>query len=63
MFVDGYYAGIVDDFDGHFQKLDLIPGPHHVEVRRPGYDPLVFDIVTQAHHKETYRGTLKATER
>jgi len=63
VFVDGYYAGIVDDFDGHFQKLDLIPGPHHVEIRRPGYETLVFEIVTQAHHKETYRGTLQASER
>jgi hypothetical protein len=62
VFVDGYYAGIVDEFDGHFQKLDLIPGPHRVEIRRPGYDPLVFDIVTQAHHKETYRGKLSPSE-
>jgi len=63
VFVDGYYAGIVDEFDGHFQKLDLIPGPHHVEIRRPGYEPLVFDIVTEAHHKETYRGKLNASDR
>ena len=62
VFVDGYYAGIVDEFDGHFQHLDLIPGSHHVEILRPGYDPLVFDITTQAHRKETYRGTLHAPE-
>jgi hypothetical protein len=43
VYVDGYYAGIVDDFDGHFQRLDLSPRPHHVEIRAPGYQPLVFD--------------------
>jgi hypothetical protein len=63
VFVDGYYAGTVDEFDGHFQKLDLIPGPHHVEIRRPGYDPLTFDIVTQANHKQTYRGKLNSSDR
>jgi hypothetical protein len=29
-FVDGYYAGIVDDFDGFFQRLNLRPGPHKI---------------------------------
>src|SRR5438046_1915322 len=42
--VDGYYAGIVDDFNGHFQHLDLTSGPHHIEVRAPGYQPLEFDV-------------------
>ena len=26
VFVDGYYAGIVDDFDGVFQRLRVTPG-------------------------------------
>ena len=58
VFVDGYYAGIVDDFDGHFQHLDLTSGSHHVEVRAPGYQPLEFDISIQLHHTVVYRGTL-----
>jgi hypothetical protein len=58
VYVDGYYAGIVDDFDGHFQHLDLSPRPHHVEIRAPGYQPLVFDIVIQPHQKSDYRGRL-----
>ena len=36
VFVDGYYAGIVDDFDGLFQKLYLQPGEHVIELRREG---------------------------
>lgn len=37
VFVDGYYAGRVDDFDGSFQKLRLDPGPHTVTLYLEGY--------------------------
>jgi hypothetical protein len=37
VFVDGYYAGVVDDFDGIFQSLDLAPGEHEVQLYLPGY--------------------------
>jgi hypothetical protein len=30
VFVDGYYAGVVDDYDGMFQRLRLAPGPHDI---------------------------------
>ncbi len=29
VYVDAFYAGIVDDFDGNFQRLPLPPGGHH----------------------------------
>jgi hypothetical protein len=58
VYVDGYYAGIVDDFDGHFQHLDLAPGPHHIEITAPRYEVLQIDVTIQAHHKIEYRGTL-----
>lgn len=58
VYVDGYYAGLVDDFDGHFQHLALSPQLHHVEIRAPGYQPLTFDVTIQANHKTNYRGTL-----
>jgi hypothetical protein len=38
--------------------LDLSPQLHHVEIRAPGYQPLVFDVVIQPHHKTNYRGKL-----
>ena len=34
VYVDGYYAGIVDDFDGVFQRLTLEVGPHRIELER-----------------------------
>lgn len=37
VFVDGYYAGTVDDFDGIFQHLDLEPGEHDLQLYLPGY--------------------------
>jgi hypothetical protein len=44
VFVDGYYAGIVDDFDGVFQRLDLRPGGHQIDIRVPGQPPLQYDV-------------------
>jgi hypothetical protein len=37
VYVDGFYAGVVDDFDGVFQGLPLTPGAHRVRIYRPGY--------------------------
>jgi len=47
VFVDGYYAGVVDDFDGVFQRLDMQPGAHQVEIRIPGRPPLQYDVNVQ----------------
>jgi len=37
VYVDGYYAGVVDDFDGTFQRLRLLPGAHEVTIWMAGY--------------------------
>lgn len=37
VFVDGYYAGSVDDFDGFFQRLHLEPGEHVVTLYLAGH--------------------------
>ena len=37
VFVDGYYAGTVDDFDGTFQRLHVGPGEHDLELFMPGH--------------------------
>jgi hypothetical protein len=37
VFIDGYYAGQVDDFDGVFQRLHLEPGEHDLELYLPGH--------------------------
>jgi hypothetical protein len=47
VFVDGHYAGLVDDFDGVFQSLKLEAGGHKIEIRMPGFDALELDIHVQ----------------
>jgi hypothetical protein len=37
VFVDGYYAGTVDDFDGVFQRLNIESGEHEIQVYLAGY--------------------------
>lgn len=37
VYVDGFYAGIVDDFDGVFQGLPLPPGGHSIVLFLDGY--------------------------
>jgi len=37
VYVNGYYAGLVDDFDGLFQRLYLPAGEHELEFRLEGY--------------------------
>jgi len=38
VYVDGYYAGKVDDFDGLFQRLNVAPGEHLVELYLDGHE-------------------------
>ena len=37
VWVDGYFAGVADSFDGFFQRLRLPPGEYEVELRLNGY--------------------------
>ncbi len=37
VYVDGYFAGIVDDFDGAFQRLHVLPGQHEITIYKEGY--------------------------
>ncbi len=47
VFVDGHYAGIVDDFDGTFQSLKLDAGGHKIEIHMPGYEDIELDVHVQ----------------
>jgi hypothetical protein len=58
VFVDGYYAGIVDQFDGVFQRLKIEPGPHRIEMSAEGYEPVMFEIRALPDQTTTYKGTL-----
>jgi hypothetical protein len=56
VFADGYFAGIVDDFDGVFQHVNLEAGQHRIEVRMPGSEEgISFDVYVQAGRTITLR--------
>ena len=40
VWVDGYFAGVADSFDGFFQRLRLPPGEYDIELRLDGYRSL-----------------------
>ncbi len=58
VYVDGYYAGIVDDFDGMWQQLRLDDGGYRIEIRKPGMTTLTFDVRVQPGRTITYRGVM-----
>lgn len=53
VYVDGYRAGIVDDFDGFAQRLRVPPGEHVIELYLDGYRPVTQNILFQPG--DTYR--------
>jgi hypothetical protein len=59
VFVDGHYAGIVDDYDGVFQHLNLEAGPHRIEVENEGYPPIPFDVRVEPGQTVTVRANLR----
>ena len=58
VYVDGYFVGLVDDFDGFFQRVRLEEGPHTVEVRHPYFETLTLDVLIVAGEKVNYEGDL-----
>ncbi len=59
VYVDGYFVGYVDQFDGAFQKLALNTGRHKVEVRADGFETAEFDILINPEQTVTFQGELK----
>ncbi len=53
VYVDEGHAGVVDDFDGVFQRLHLPLGKHEVELRLDGYKTMrvaIFASPGKTHH-------------
>jgi hypothetical protein len=59
VYVDGYYVGVVDSFDGTFQKLNVDAGPHRVELKAEGYETTDFEVVVTPGDTVTYKGEMK----
>jgi hypothetical protein len=59
VFVDGYFAGIVDDFDGTFQRLHVDAGQHRVQLFLPGHRLYTQDLYLQPGNTFTVRHTME----
>lgn len=59
VYVDGYFAGSVDDYDGMFQTLRINPGPHRIEVSLDGYEPLSFDVRIEPGRTITFKADMR----
>ena len=59
VYVDSHYAGVVDDFDGIFQRLTLRPGPHLIEIRKTGYRALAVEMNLYPGQSVSYRRTME----
>lgn len=62
VFIDGSYAGTVDDFDGSFQRLRLYPGDHTLEVFMPGHHTLTQRLYLQPGKTFSVRAALEPLE-
>jgi len=62
VFIDGYFAGVVDDFDGFFKRLDLAPGEHDVELFLPGHRTVHQKVYLQPGRTFRVKYTLEALQ-
>lgn len=59
VYVDGVFAGLVEDFEVASEPLLLAPGTHYVEVRLAGYRTASFDVTIAPGEVTPYQGTLE----
>jgi len=58
VYVDGAFVGVVGDFSGYYQHLDLVAGQHLVMIIAPDYEPLIIEVMVSPGRLTTHRGTL-----
>ena len=59
VYIDGYYAGTVDDFDGALQRLRLESGGHELTIWADGFRAFRVKILLQPNQTFTVRQTLQ----
>ena len=60
IFIDGYYVGRVDDYDGFFQRLRFPPGEHDIELYLSGYRSVQQKVLVQPGATFRVRHTMEA---
>ena len=59
VYVDGVYAGVVDDYDGYFQRVVVSPGGHEFTVYQTGYHSMVKRLYVQLGVTAHIKGRLE----
>lgn len=59
VYVDGFYAGVVDDFNGVFQALPLTPGGHRITLYLEGFRTITRHIYLSPASMFTLRETMQ----
>ena len=59
VYVDGYFAGKVDEFDGTFQRLHVEPGQHEITIYLEGYRSLKERLYLSSRATRKIEGTLE----
>jgi hypothetical protein len=62
VYVDGYYAGTADDFDGMFQRLNVAPGRHEIMLKKEGFKGHRFQIYAAADQTLKLKYTMQHGE-
>lgn len=60
VYADGYFAGIVDEFDGVFQRLYLASGEHEITIYRDGFKTVHQTVYLTPHASFKLRYTMQA---
>jgi len=58
VFVDSFYAGTIADIEAQ-RVLTLVAGPHRIELRAAGYQPVTFDVRIDPTDTIVYRTALE----
>ena len=59
VYVNEAHVGVVDYFDGFFQRLVLSPGKYEIEVRLDGYHPVQVQVFVSPRSTYTIRHRLE----
>jgi hypothetical protein len=55
VYIDGALVGVVDDFDGLTDHLEVEAGAHQLELRADGFETYVVDLTVEAGKTRTHR--------
>jgi hypothetical protein len=63
LYVDGFYAGTIDEANRSEAGLSLPAGWHRLEIRAPGYVTPAINVTVEANRTIHYRGELTPLRR